>query len=182
MIDALDRSPYRDNTVIILWSDHGFHLGEKDHIEKFALWEKTTHIPFVIVDPRCADSAGKTCSSPVDTTVIYPTLVELCGLPANPANDGISVAVQVRNPEQPVGRPALMNYGKGNHAVRSERWRYIRYDDGTEELYDHEDDPHEWANLAADPESAGTIATHRKWLPKTDVPTAPDLERKRRRR
>jgi len=94
--------------MIILWSDHGSHLGEKDHLEKFALWEKTTHIPLIIVDPRCADSAGKTCSSPLDLTVIYPTLVELCGLPANPANDGVSVAPQVRDPSRPMSRPALM--------------------------------------------------------------------------
>jgi arylsulfatase A-like enzyme len=147
LLDALDRSLHRDNTIVVLWSDHGFHLGEKDHIEKFALWEKATHVPLIIADPRYPVSAGKTCGAPVDLTVIYPTLVELCGLPPNHENDGLSVAAQVRDPARTVDRPALMTYGFNNHAVRTERWRYIRYSDGSEELYDHDRDPHEWHNL-----------------------------------
>ena len=165
LISALDASGYADNTVIVLWSDHGFHLGEKDHIEKFALWEKTNHVPFIIVDPRKAQSAGKTCVHPVDLMAIYPTLLELCGLPANESNDGISVADQLKDPDRVVSKPALMTYGFRNHAVRTGRWRYIRYADGTEELYDHEKDPNEWNNLASDPAYAQVIRKHAGWLP-----------------
>ena len=182
LIDALDRSPYHDNTIIILWSDHGFHLGEKDHIEKFALWEKATHIPFLIVDPRRKDTAGKTCESPVDMTSIYPTLVELCGLPRNPANDGLSVAAQFRKPDLKIGTPALMTYGQGNHAIRTERWRYIRYADGTEELYDHENDHNEWNNLATDPVHVTVMDEHKRWLPEKEAPAAPDLKKKWRKK
>jgi arylsulfatase A-like enzyme len=177
LIDALDWSPYRDNTVVILWSDHGFHLGEKDHIEKFALWEKSNHIPFIIVDPRSPDSAGKTCSEAVDMTAIYPTLVELCGLPPNPGSDGLSVAAHVRDPGLAIVRPALMTYGFNNHAVRTERWRYIRYADGTEELYDHDRDPNEWNNVAKAPGFRHVIEEHRKWIPTSNAKPFGDLKR-----
>jgi arylsulfatase A-like enzyme len=179
LVDGLDRSPYRHNTLVILWSDHGFHLGEKDHIEKFALWEKSNHVPFIIVDPRWPDSAGTTCAATVDMTAIYPTLVELCGLPPNPGNDGVSLAAQVRNPGLAIGRPALMTYGFNNHAVRSARWRYIRYADGTEELYDHERDPNEWDNLAGAPAFRELIDAHKKWIPTTNAKPFDDLKRGR---
>ncbi len=165
LVSALDAGGHGKNTVIVLWSDHGFHLGEKNHIEKFALWEKANHVPFIIVDPRKAQSAGKTCVHPVDLMAIYPTLLELCGLPANETNDGISVAAQLTDPGRVLSRPALMTYGFNNHAVRTARWRYIRYADGTEELYDHKRDPHEWYNLASDPALGQVLSNHAKWLP-----------------
>lgn len=176
LISALDESGHAGNTIIVLWSDHGFHLGEKDHIEKFALWEKANHVPLIIVDPRNPESAGKTCAHPVDLTTLYPTLVELCGLPANAGNDGISVADQVKSPSRVIGRPALMTYGFKNHAIRTSRWRYIRYADGTEELYDHDKDPHEWTNLALDPAYAQVIREHAKWLPSTNAPPYRNLK------
>ena len=165
MVEALDRSGQGRNTIIVLWSDHGFHLGEKEHIEKFALWEKANHVPLIIVDPRKPKSAGKVCSSPVDLTCIYPTLLELCGLPPNPSNDGLSIAPQVSDPKRALARPALMTYGFGNHAVRTDRWRYVRYADGTEELYDHKTDPHEWNNLAGDPRYRSVMDEHAAWMP-----------------
>ena len=90
VIEELDQSPYRDNTVIVLWSDHGFHLGEKEHIEKCALWEKTTHVPYIIVAPGQV-TPGTVIERPVDLTTIYPTLAELCGLEKPGAIDGQSV-------------------------------------------------------------------------------------------
>jgi arylsulfatase A-like enzyme len=174
VLDALDRSPRRDRTIIILWSDHGFHLGEKDHIEKFALWEKSNRIPFIVVAPGVTQP-GSRCDLPVDLSVFYPTLLELAGLPADPACDGVSVVPLLRDPTVAWVRPALMTHGRGNHAVRSPHWRYIRYADGSEELYAHPADPHEWDNLAADPRYAAVLANHRKWLPAFEAAPVGDL-------
>jgi len=181
LLTALEKSGHADNTIIVLWSDHGFHLGEKDHIEKFALWEKANHIPFIIVDPRRPRSAGKVCGQPVDMTVLYPTLLELCGLPACDKLHGRSAADLVARPDTSWKQPALMTYGFKNHAVRSRRWRYIRYADGTEELYDHSKDPNEWTNLAGDRQYAAVIKEHAKWIPQQDASPAPDLKRTSRK-
>jgi len=175
LIEALDESGYANNTIIILWSDHGFHLGEKDHIEKFALWEKTNHVPLIIVDPHKTHSAGKVCGQPIDLTTVFPTLVELCGLPEHPELHGRSAADLVVNPEKRWKQPALMTYGYKNHAVRTERWRYIRYADGTEELYDHQHDPNEWNNLAADTRYATIIESLKVWLPTDNARPKPNL-------
>jgi arylsulfatase A-like enzyme len=179
VLDALDKSPRRDNTIIVLWSDHGFHLGEKDHIEKFALWEKSNHIPFIVVAPGVTKPGGR-CDRPVDMTVLYPTLLDLAGLPADKACDGQSVVPLLRDPESKWERPALMTYMRGNHAIRSDRWRYIRYAEGSEELYDHDADPHEWKNLASDKQYANVIKQHRKWLPKTEAKQVRDLKKPRK--
>ncbi len=172
VIEALDQSPYRDNTVIVLWSDHGFHLGEKEHIEKFALWEKTTHVPYIIVAPGQI-TPGKVIEKPVDLTTIYPTLAELCGLPRPDGMDGRSVVPLLQGDTS--FPPALMTYRKGNHAIRAERWRYIRYADGTEELYDHEHDPHEWNNLAGQHDYSEIIAELKKHIPEENADQVPDL-------
>ena len=176
VLDALEKSPRGQNTVIVLWSDHGFHLGEKNHIEKFALWEKSNHIPLIIVAPGTT-TPNTVCEQPVDLTVLYPTLLELSGLPANKEADGVSVVPLLRNPKAKWERPALMTYHRGSHAVRSQRWRYIRYADGSEELYDHESDPNEWSNLADDPDHKEVIAKHRKWLPKKEASPVSDLKK-----
>ncbi len=177
VLDALDRSPRRNNTIIVLWSDHGFHLGEKDHIEKFALWEKSNHIPFIVVAPNVT-LPGSRCDRPVDMTAIYPTLLELCGLPADVMCDGTSLVPLLRDPKSKWDRPALMTYMRGNHAVRSDRWRYIRYADGSEELYDHDTDQNEWNNLAGNEQFAEILASHREWLPKAEANQVPDLKRR----
>jgi arylsulfatase A-like enzyme len=145
IVDELDKSPDRNNTIIVLWSDHGFHLGEKEHIEKFALWEKTTRIPFIVIAPGITQP-NTVIEKPVDMTTIYPTLCELSGLDIPRHVDGFSLLPLLKDTSVVVP-PALMTYLKGNHAVRTERWRYIQYADGTEELYDHRNDPHEWYNL-----------------------------------
>lgn len=174
VLDALDQSPRADQTIIVLWSDHGFHLGEKDHIEKFALWEKSNRIPFIVVAPRIT-KPGSHCETPIDLTVIYPTLLELAGLEPDSESDGNSIVPLLKNPESEWNRPALMTYGRGNHAVRSRDWRYIRYADGSEELYDHRTDPNEWKNLASDPNFAALLKKHRNWLPSTEAKPVPNL-------
>ncbi len=179
VLDALDASPRCGNTIVVLWSDHGFHLGEKDHIEKFALWEKSNHIPLIVVAPHVARQ-GSRCRRPVDMTVLYPTLLELCGLPADKACDGVSIVPLLSDPHAKWERPALMTYMRGNHAVRTDRWRYIRYADGSQELYDHDADPREWTNLAGEGRFREVIRRHRRWLPSEEAAPVPDLKKPRK--
>jgi len=176
VLDALERSPRRDSTLVVLWSDHGFHLGEKDHIEKFALWEKSNHVPFIVVAPGVTKPGGR-CAAPIDLTVVYPTLLELCGLPPEPGCSGRSIVPLLKNPQAQWETPAVMTYGRGNHAVRTRDWRYIRYADGTEELYRHPGDVHEWHNLAGQPAHRAVIEAHRRWIPQKEVPPVQDLRR-----
>jgi len=179
VIDAFDKSPYADNTVIILWSDHGWHLGEKLHWRKFALWEEATHNVLMVVAPGIT-KPGQRCSRPVTLVDIYPTLVELCGLTAKPELEGRSLLPLLKNSKAKWDRPALTTHGRNNHSLRSERFRYIRYSDGTEELYDHNKDVLEWNNLANNPKYAGVKKRLAKWLPKLNAPDAPRTKRKKR--
>ncbi len=157
VLDALEASPHGDNTIIVLYSDHGFHLGEKSRWTKMSLWERSTHVPFIVSAPGFP--RGQDCSRPSELLSIYPTLIELCGLPENPYLEGRSLVPLLRNPDLEWPYPALTTYGQNNHAVRSEQFRYIRYYDGSEELYDLEADPNEWDNLAFGERSAKTQRT-----------------------
>jgi arylsulfatase A-like enzyme len=175
LLAALDQSAYRENTIIVLWSDHGFHLGEKKHWEKFALWEKSTRTPFIIVAPGITE-AGTLCQVPVSLLDIYPTLIGLCGLDERPELEGKSLMPLLSNPKAEWDRPALMTYGQGNHAVRSKRWRYIRYADGSEELYDHKSDPEEWFNLANQAEFRQIMEEMDDWFPERNAEPAEDMD------
>jgi arylsulfatase A-like enzyme len=148
LLDALDRSPQKDNTIVVLWSDHGWHLGEKQHWRKFTLWEESTRVPLMIVAPGVTQ-AGTRCDQPVSLLDLYPTLVELAGLPVKEELEGTSLVPQLRDPATPRMQPVVATHGFRNHAVRDGRYRYIRYADGGEELYDHRTDPQEWENIAA---------------------------------
>ena len=176
LLDALDQSAHSGNTIVVLWSDHGFHLGEKQHWEKFALWEKTTRSPVIVAGPG-AGKGGRRCEEPVSLLDLYPTLVDLCGLRKKPELEGLSLAPWLRGEVPNRARPVLTTWGRGNHALRSPRWRYIRYADGSEELYDHENDPDDWHNLAADPkpEHEQVMAGLRKWFPAREAPQVADM-------
>jgi choline-sulfatase len=171
IIDALDASGLADNTVIVLWSDHGYHLGEKEITGKNTLWDDSTRVPLIFAGPGVGKKA--VCKRPAELLDIYPTLLELCGLPAKPELEGRSLMPQLRHASAPRYAPAITTHNHDNHGVRSEHWRYIVYADGSEELYDIRKDPNEWTNLAASPEYAHIIREHRKWLPKTNVKPAP---------
>ena len=175
LLDALDNSVYRDNTIVVLWGDHGWHLGEKQHWRKFALWEEATRAPLIWVVPGVTPS-GKLCEATVDFMSIYPTLCELAELEIPSHCDGISIAPLLRNPAAKWNRPALTTHGFNRHAVRSSQYRYIRYEDGSEELYDERNDPYEWRNLAGDPAHTATIAELKKWIPKNETPPHPRPE------
>ncbi len=172
VIRALDASAYADNTIVILWSDHGWHLGEKLHWRKFSLWEEATHNVLMAVVPGVTKS-NRRCPRPVTMVDIYPTLIELCGLTPKAELEGKSLVPLLKNPQAKWDRPALTTHGRNNHSLRGERFRYIRYSDGSEELYDHEKDALEWTNLANDPKHAAVKKEFAKWLPEKNVPDAP---------
>lgn len=164
LLDALEESGKMDNTVIVLWSDHGQHLGEKHHFRKQALWEESTRVPLFFRVPGMSE-AGSSSGTPVSLLDLYPTLVELCGLPENPKNQGRSLVEIIADPSVEREVPVVSSWSYGNFAVRDENWRYIRYIDGTEELYDHRTDPGEHINIASDPAMAGIKAYLGSFIP-----------------
>ena len=155
VLDALNKSAYRDNTIVVFWSDHGYHLGEKGHWHKRTLWERSTHVPLVIVAPGVTRSGTK-CSRPVSLLDLFPTLASLCGLEVRGELEGHDLTPLLKSPQSEWPHTAVTTYQPGNYSVRSDRWRYIRYVTGEEELYDHERDPNEWHNLASDESYAKT--------------------------
>lgn len=152
VIDALEKSNYSDNTIIVLWSDHGYHMGEKNTFQKHSLWERSTHVPLLFAGAGV--NAGKS-DRVVSLLDIYPTLVEMCGLPKNPKTEGRSLVPLIENPSLAWPYPAVTGYGKDCYAIQNERYRYLRYADGGEEFYDLSKDPHEWNNISEDPDIAG---------------------------
>ena len=166
VLTALENSPHADNTIIVLWSDHGQHLGEKKHWRKQALWEESTRVPLFISYP--GGKKNQISSSAVSLIDIYPTLATLCNLPKQEL-DGFDLKPLLENPKTKREQPVLTTRYYKNHSVRSENWRYIRYRDGSEELYDHRVDPNEHKNLASLPEHSDILNEHRAFLPKTDA-------------
>lgn len=170
LLDALESSGEADNTIVVLWSDHGFHLGEKQKWAKRSLWEETTRVPLLFSGPGIV--AGQS-NQPVGLIDVYPTLADLCSL-AIPAHlEGQSLRPVLENASTKLDRPALCTFGKNNHSLRSERYRYTIYADGSQELYDHKNDPHEWKNLAGEAELREVIANHRQWLPEKNAGAVP---------
>jgi len=145
VLQTLNQSPHQKNTLVVLWSDHGWHLGEKNHWHKTTLWEEATRIPLIISLP---ERRAAVCSRPVSLLDLYPTLIDLCHLPLVKTLDGTSLKPLLDNPDRQWKKPAIIEFQPGNCAVRTERYRYIQYQDGSEELYDHRHDPQEWHNLA----------------------------------
>ncbi|MEW6306439.1 MAG: sulfatase [Verrucomicrobiota bacterium] len=170
LMAAFDKSAYKDNTIIVFWGDHGWHLGEKQHWRKFTLWEEATRAPLMWVVPGVTKPGG-VCNRPVDFMSIFPTLTDLCGIPTPKHVEGVSIRPLLGNPNAQWSHAALTTHGRNNHGVRTEQWRYIRYDDGGEELYNELTDPMEWANLANDPKYADVKKELAKSFPKTNVPT-----------
>jgi len=155
----------------VLFSDHGWHLGEKGQTGKLSLWERSTRVPLIFAGPGIAKSDK--CNRTVELLDLYPTLIELAGLPPRSGLEGHSIVPQLKDPSTAREFPAITTQDLNNHTVRTERWRYIRYFDGSEELYDEQADPNEWTNLAADTKYAPTKQELAKWLPKVNKPGIP---------
>ncbi|MEM8955160.1 MAG: sulfatase [Verrucomicrobiota bacterium] len=173
VLDALDASPHADNTIVVLYSDHGFHLGEKLRWTKFSLWERSTRVPFIIAAPGYPED--QRCAEATELLSIYPTLIELCGLPANPDVEGHSLVPLLKNANADWPHHALTTHGQNNHALRSDRYRYIQYHDGSQELYDMQKDPDEWTNLVAketSPKHAAIIDDFKRALPESNAAAA----------
>ncbi|MFC7335646.1 sulfatase [Haloferula chungangensis] len=168
VIKALDESPHKDNTIIALFSDHGFHLGEKERWAKRSLWEDGTRVPVIIAGPDIA--GGQVSGKPVGLIDLYPTLLDLTGSAPDPVHEGHSLAPLLRNPESEWPHFTRTSFGPGNVAIRSERFRYIHYFDGSEEFYDHRKDPNEWNNLARNPEYQASKQRLASQLPKNFAP------------
>lgn len=172
VLGALEANGYGEDTIVVLWSDHGWHLGEKLITGKNTLWDRSTRVPLVFAGPGIAVGRG-TCAQPVELLDIYPTLSDLCGLPQPDGLEGHSLLSQLKDPQAKRPWPAITTHNHDNHGVRSEHFRYIHYADGSEELYDMRKDPNEWKNLAGDPQYAEVLEQHRKWMPKHSAPPAP---------
>lgn len=178
VLDALEKSPHRDNTVVVLWSDHGWHLGEKEHWQKFTGWRVCTRVPLIVrVPPKLSKKLpggtkpGSQCSRPVSLLSLFPTLTDLCGLPRKSDNHGPSLLPLLHKPAANWPHAAVTHLHHSEmYAISTERWRYIHYPDGGEELYNIDRDPYEWTNLAGVKEHAAKLAELRALAPKDRKP------------
>ena len=177
VLDALEKSPNADNTIVVLWSDHGWHLGEKEHWQKFTSWRACARVPMIIRVPKGVPglpqgtTPGSVCDRPVSLLDLFTTLTELCGVPAKPDIDSRSLIPLLQDPHAAWPHAAITHLGRPqDYAVSTERWRYLHYTGGGEELYDITSDPFEWQNRAADPACAGELVRLRAFVPQTMAP------------
>ena len=174
LLKNLDASDHADNTIVVLWSDHGWHLGEKLTYRKFTLWEEACRVPLIVALPKSMQDdyrVGTSCSRPVNLLDLYPTLIELCGTESPRQEfDGHSLVPLLKNPAADWDHGSITSHGFRKDSIRTERWRFTRYANDAVELYDHDKDPYEWTNLAGDPVYSETVAALRKRLPNNHVP------------
>lgn len=167
VLDALEKSEYADNTIIVLWSDHGYRLGEKNTFAKVSLWDRATKAPLMFAGAGIPSS--KKIDKPVELIDIYPTLIDLAGLNPYKANEGFSLKPLILNKNAKWKHPAITTWGKNNHSIKTANFRFIQYEDGSQELYDIRKDPNEWNNLALNERYAKTINKLKKQIPSLNV-------------
>jgi arylsulfatase A-like enzyme len=169
VLAALDRLKLADNTVVVFISDHGWCLGEHGQWQKMLLFEESAKVPMIIYDPA-GKNHGKVCSRTVELVDLYPTLADLCGLPAPAGVDGSSVRPLLDDPQAEWDHAAFTQVSRGKdrmgRSVRTEKWRYNEWQEGKAgvELYDEQADPHEYHNLAKDEAQAATVKSLKKLL------------------
>jgi arylsulfatase A-like enzyme len=168
VLDALDKSEHADNTIVVFWSDHGYHMGEKQRYRKFSLWDDSTHVPLIIRLPPAMKmkwAKGERCDEAVSLQDIFPTLMELTGIKPMHELDGLSLVPQLIDASKAREAGAVtVNDWNTAYAVRTEQWTYIQRADG-EELYDRQADPHQWHNLASDPAKRAVMDALAKQIP-----------------
>ncbi len=164
VLRALDEGPNARDTVVVVWSDHGWQLGEKRQWRKFTLWERSARVALMLAGPG-VPARDRKSGRTVELLDLYPTLIDLCGLPDRPELEGRSLRPLLADPDAEWAKPAITSIGPDKVSVRTERWRYMRHPDG-EELYDHEVDPLEWRNLATSENHAATKRRLAALLPK----------------
>lgn len=176
VLDALESSPYRDSTIVVLWSDHGWQLGEKQHWQKYTPWRDVTRVPLMIRVPAGISAvlpdgthAGNVCSKPVSLLSLFPTLVDLCGLNRHDLNDAPSLTPLLRNTERSDWEHVAVTHlsSPGAFAVSGQTHRYIHYANGQEELYDLTKDPHEWTNVVNETSYQDKLVELRQKSPQT---------------
>ena len=167
ILDALEASPYAKNTMIVLWSDHGYRLGEKGTFAKMCLWDQATAAPLLFAGPGIPQNTK--IDVPVELFSIYPTLTDLCGLSSPKNLEARSIYPLLKSPKANWPYPAITTWGRNNHAVRTKDYRYIHYEDGSEELYLEKTDPNEWYNVAEEKKYAKVKADLKKYLPTVNM-------------
>jgi len=167
VMQALNESKYADNTIIVLWSDHGYRMGEKGTFAKHCLWQEATNAPLMFSGPGVP--AGKVIDVPVEMLSIYPTLLDLSELPAYDRNEGISLLPLMNGAQNDQKNKAITTFGWQNHTVVADQFRYTQYEDNSQELYDHQQDPNEWNNLAATNEMNDREDAMRQLLPQENA-------------
>ncbi len=167
VLSALEDNGLMDDTVVVLWSDHGYHLGEKEITGKNTLWEPSTRVPLMFAGPGV--SRMQVVNSPSELLDMYPTLSELCGLEIPDHVEGRSLLPQIKDSNTARIAPAITTHNHDNHGIRADGWRFIQYADGSEELYDLTNDPNEFNNLISDPSHTTAVADLRAMLPKTNL-------------
>lgn len=163
VLKALKESGHAANTIVVLWSDHGYRLGEKNTFAKQCLWDRATKAPLVFSGPGIPK--GARISQPVELLSLYPTLTDLCGLPDNVKNEGLSLKPFFHNPNMKWNHHALTTWGRNNHSIKTKDYRYIHYEDGSEELYALKSDPNEWYNLSGNKAYLKIMQQLKKLLP-----------------
>ncbi len=149
VLDALENSEYAENTIVIMWSDQGYHHGEKGQWGKHTLWKQTSRVPLIFAGGNIPEN--EKISNTVGLIDLYPTLIEMCNLPTPHEMEGVSLYPVLKDPHMAVDRKLFIpSHERGSYAVVNEKWRYIYYRDGTEELYNLQEDPDEWYNLAGE--------------------------------
>ena len=171
LIEALDNSAHRDNTIVVFVGDNGWHLGQKEHWGKTTLWANGASVPMIWAVPGM--TRGSLCEHGVDLMCIYPTVCEFAGVPLPKHVEGISIKPLIENPAAKWAQPGISTMYKDNHTLVTADWRYIRYADGSEELYNRKADPLEWTNLAAKAELASVKKELAGFLPKVNADSVP---------
>lgn len=165
VLDSLESGPNKDNTIVVLWSDHGWHLGEKQHWQKYTAWRAVTRVPLMIRFPNLT-KPGTICEEPVNLISLFPTLTELAGLPANPVAKGPSLVPLLKDPKAKWDHVSVTYLSeRGSYGLSDNDWRMIQYANGENELYDIKNDPYEWTNLAEKKEHSERLAELKKLGP-----------------